>query len=141
MSTDHGTGASVIVPIFLVVFAVAITLAIVKQEIATAKLSKTDEIACSFLVDDSQTRSTQATNSGTQVAAEERFDGHAGRLESLFGDAKTVKARAETAPLIAYLAAQVVESRAAIVAQRRNIALTRKLSRDGAALAAELSCA
>lgn len=134
---------SVLVPILFIVFALATALALAQLRFTVVRLDKTDQIACEFLNADAGTRLRQAVNAAKSSAAGDTFDKATVKLHSLFlvqRVSQTAPQRTASQPLFAYLEAQHVYVRAAVLQQRKNTLLTRALAAKARALARRLNC-
>lgn len=137
----HANGGSVVVPILLVVFALAISIAIARQQIATTKLAKTDHIACAFLKADADVRALQANNAAKTAVAQKTFISRTEKLRGIFvASAAKHHTEAASAPLLSYLDAQAKVITVSREQSLKNIKLTRRLADEGHLLASQLHC-
>lgn len=142
MSRPNGD-VSILTPVLLILLGGLIVYTLAQQYFAISRLDKTDQIACSFLVADSQTRRQQAVNSDRSLAAERVYIASTGQVIGLFkkpAPGQSAAQRAGSAAFKTYLVSGQTVWRINARVQQQNIALTRKLALKAAALARHLAC-
>lgn len=136
--------SSIAVPIILVAFACAITIALVRQVVAVDKLDRVDRIACQFLNADATVRSEQAQNSSESNMVRGGYIDGIDQLIALVNKAPATKRTKDQAAgqmvFLAYLKAQRDLTQNQQDTSAKNIALANGLVVTARKLARLLDC-
>ncbi len=129
----------------LILCGVAVVLAIglYRQQVAVARLDRTDRIACAVIRADAQTRVRQARNASNSQNAQERYVDGIHRVIGLFGhptNPQTAQQKAASKTFEDYLRAQAAVYTVTLANTAKNIVLTRKLAEPDNRLASQLHC-